>query len=142
MIGDGSLQQEVDILNRIVRYVPPNKANRMAMEIEPDQPHVDILLREYGLDNSRSKGADTPESEEIRVAGVCRTGIAPSGSRRCAVIPFWIYENLVPGTRPCGRSRGSKVSLASHAKSNAGRPSRAQTGSAALVEISACSFGL
>ena len=57
MIGDGSLQQEAVILNRIVRYVPPN---RMAMEIEPDQRHVDILLREHGLDDSRSKGVDTP----------------------------------------------------------------------------------
>ena len=60
MIGDGSLQREAVILNRIVRYVPPNKANRMAMEIEPDQRHVDILLREHGLDDSRSKGVDTP----------------------------------------------------------------------------------
>ena len=141
VIGDGNLQQEAVILNRIVRYVPPNKANRMAMEIEPDQRHVDILLREHGLDHSRSKGVDTP-SEEVRLAGVRRTGIAPSGSRRCAVIPFGSYENLVLGTGPCGRSRGSQVSLASHAKSNAGGPCRAQTGSAVLVEISACSFGL
>ena len=49
VIGDGSLQQEAVILNRIVRYVPPNKANRMAMEIEPDQRHVDILLREHAI---------------------------------------------------------------------------------------------
>ena len=45
VIGDGSLQQEAVFLNRIVRYVLPNEANRMAMEIEPDQRHVDILLR-------------------------------------------------------------------------------------------------
>ena len=32
VIGDGSLQQEVVILNRIVRYVPRNTAHRMAME--------------------------------------------------------------------------------------------------------------
>ena len=59
VIGDGSSQQEAVILNRIVRHVPPN-SNRMAMEIEPDQRHVDILLREHGLDDSRSKGVDTP----------------------------------------------------------------------------------
>ena len=41
-----------------------------------------------------------PESEEVRVARVRRTGIAPSGSRRCAVVPFWSYENLVFGTGP------------------------------------------
>ena len=34
------------------------------------------------------------------------------------------------------------MSLTSHATSNVGRPCRAQTGGAALVEISACSFGL
>ena len=60
VIGDGSLQQEAVIPNRIVRYVPPNNANRMAMEIEPDQRHEDILLREHGLDDSRSKRVDTP----------------------------------------------------------------------------------
>ena len=134
-IGDGSLQQEAVILNRIVRYVPPNKANRMAMEIEPDQRHVDILLREL-------QWCGHPESEEVRVARVRRTGIAPSGSRRCAVVPFWSYEHHVCGTGPCGRSRGGQVHLASHAKSNAGGPCRAQTGGAVLVEISACCFGL
>ena len=61
VIGDGSLQQEAVILNRIVSYVPQNKANKMAMEIEPDQRHVDILLREHGLDDFRSKGVDTQE---------------------------------------------------------------------------------
>ena len=73
VIGDGSLQQEAVILNRIVRYVPPNKANRRAMEIEPDQRHVDILLREHGLDDSRSKGLDTPrvkKSESQVFAGL------------------------------------------------------------------------
>ena len=59
VIGDGSSQQEAVILNRIVRYVPPNSTNRMAMEIEPDQRDVDILLRKHGLDDSRSKGVDT-----------------------------------------------------------------------------------
>ena len=104
-------------------YVPPNKANRMAMEIGPDQRHVDILLREHGLDDSRSKGVDTPRVKKSES-------------------PFWSDENLVLWTRPCGRSRSSKVSLASHAKSNAGGPCRAQKSSAVLVEISACSFGL
>ena len=61
VIGDGRLQEEAVILNRIVRYVPPSKANRMAMEIEPDQRHVDILLREHGLDDSPGH----PESEEV-----------------------------------------------------------------------------
>ena len=73
VIGDGSSQQEAVILNRIVRYVPPNKANRMAMEIEPDQRHVDILLREHGLDDSRSRGVDTPrvkKSESQVFAGL------------------------------------------------------------------------
>ena len=73
VIGDGSLQQEAVILNRIVRYVPPNEPNRMAMEIEPDQRHVDILLREHGLDDSRSKGVDTPrvkKSESQVFAGL------------------------------------------------------------------------
>ena len=73
VIGDGSLQQEAVILNRIVRFVPPNKANRMDMEIEPDQRHVDILLREHGLDDSRSKGVDTPrvkKSESQVFAGL------------------------------------------------------------------------
>ena len=60
VIGDGSLQQEAVIRNRFVRYVPQNKSNKMAMEIEPDQRHVDILLREHGLDDFRSKGVDTP----------------------------------------------------------------------------------
>ena len=36
--------------------MPQNKSNKMAMETEPDQRHVDILLREHGLDNLRSKG--------------------------------------------------------------------------------------
>ena len=73
VIGDGSLQQEAVILNRIVRYVPSNEANRMAMEIKPDQRHVDILLREHGLDDSRSKGVDTPrvkKSESQVFAGL------------------------------------------------------------------------
>ena len=73
VIGDGSLQQEAVILNRIVRYMPPNKASRMAMEMEPDQRHVDILLREHGLDDSRSKGVDTPrvkKSESQVFAGL------------------------------------------------------------------------
>ena len=73
VIGDGSLLQEAVILNRIVRYVPRNTAHRVAMEIEPDQRHVDILLRVHGLDGSRSKGVDTSESEEVRVAGVRTT---------------------------------------------------------------------
>ena len=45
----------------------------MAMEIVPDQRHVDILLREHGLDDSRSKGADTPrvkKSESQVFAGL------------------------------------------------------------------------
>ena len=73
VIGDGSLQQEAVILNRIVRYVPQNKSNKMAMEIEPDQRHVDILLREHGLDDFRSKGVDTPrvkKSESQVFAGL------------------------------------------------------------------------
>ena len=43
------------------------------MEIEPDQRHVDILLREHGLDDSRSKGVDTPrvkKSESQVFAGL------------------------------------------------------------------------
>ena len=73
VIGDGSSQQEAVILNRIVRNVPPNSTNRMAMEIETDQRHVDILLREHGLDDSRSKGVDTPrvkKSESQVFAGL------------------------------------------------------------------------
>ena len=73
VIGDGDLQLEAVILNRIVRYVPSNEANRMAMEIEPDQRHVDILLREHGLDDSRSKGVHTPrvkKSESQVFAGL------------------------------------------------------------------------
>ena len=73
VIGDGDLQQEAVILKRIVRYVPPNATNRMAMEIEPNQRHVDILLREHGLDDSRSKGVDTPrvkKSESQVFAGL------------------------------------------------------------------------
>ena len=142
VIGDGSLQQEAVILNRIVRYVPPNKANRMAMEIEPDQRHVDILLREHGLDDFRSKGVDTPRVKKSESQVFAGLELPPSGSRRCAVIPFWGYENFVPGARSSRRSRGGKVPLASHAKSNARRPGRAQAGGAVLVEVSACSFGL
>ena len=142
VIGDGSLQQEAVILNRIVRYVPPNEANRMAMEIEPDQRHVDILLREHGLDDSRSKGVDTPRVKKSESQVFAGLESPPSGSRRCEVVSFWSYENLIPGTGPCGCSRGSQVSLTSHAKSNADGPCRAQTGSAVPVEISACSFGL
>ena len=133
VIGDGSSQQEVVILNRLVRYVPPNATNRIAMEID-NQRHVDILLREHGL--------DVFSLQRCEVTGVCRTGIESSGSRKCEVVSFWSYENLIPGTGPCGCSRGSQVSLTSHAKSNAGGPCRAQTDSAVLVEISACSFGL
>ena len=36
VIGDGNLQQEAVILNRIARYVPLNKSNKMAIEIEAD----------------------------------------------------------------------------------------------------------
>ena len=39
----------------------------------PDQRHVDILLREHGLDDSRSKGVDTPrvkKSESQVFAGL------------------------------------------------------------------------
>ena len=113
VIGDGGLQQEAVILNRIVRYVPSNEANRMAMEIEPDQRHVDILLREHGLDDSRSKGVDIPrvkKSETQVFAGL--------ESPPLEVVPFWSCENLIPGTRPRGCSRGSQVSPASHAKSH------------------------
>ena len=73
VIGDGNVQQEAVILNRIARYVPQNKSNNMAMEIEPDQRHVDILLREHGLDGLRSKGLDTPrvkKSESQVFAGL------------------------------------------------------------------------
>ena len=63
------------------------------MEIEPDQRHVDILLREHGLDDSRSKGVDTPrvkKSESQVFAGLespplDREGVSvdwfPDGSR-------------------------------------------------------------
>ena len=51
-------------------------------------------------------------------------------------------ENFVPGARSCRRSRGGKVPLASHAKSNATRPGRAQASDAVPVEVSACSFDL
>ena len=43
------------------------------MEIEPDQRHGDILLREHGLDDCRSKGVDTPrvkKSESQAFAGL------------------------------------------------------------------------
>ena len=112
------------------------------MEIEPDQRHVDILLREHGLDDSRSKGVDTPrmkKSESQVFAGLESHPLDREGVR---FIPFWSYENLIFGTGPCGCSRGSQVSLTSHAKSNAGGTCRAQTGSAVLVEISPCKFGL
>ena len=109
VIGDGSLQQEAVILNRIVRYVPPNKANRMAMEIEPDQRHVDILLREHGLDDSHSKGVDTPRVKKFESQVFAGLESHPSESRRCAEIPFWSHENFVFGTGLCGRSRGNHV---------------------------------
>ena len=73
VIGDGSSQQKALILNRIVRCVPSNKANRMAMKIEPDQRHVNILLREHELEDFRSKGVDTPrvkKSESQVFAGL------------------------------------------------------------------------
>ena len=142
VIGDGSSQQEALILNRIVRNVQPNATNRMAVEIEPDQRHVDILLREHGLDDSRSKGVDTPrvkKSESQVIAGLESPPLDRQGVR---LYRSGVYENLIPGTGPCGCSRSSQVSLTSHAKSNACGPCRAQTGSAVLVEISACSVGL
>ena len=112
------------------------------MEIEPDQRHVDILLREHGLDDSRSKGVDTPRVKKSESQVFAGLESPPLGSRRCEVISFWSYEKLIPGTGPCGCSRGNQVSLTSHAKAIVGGPCRAQTGSAVLVEISACSFGL
>ena len=45
----------------------------MVMENDPDQRHVDILLREHGLDDLRSKGVDTPrvkKSESQVFAGL------------------------------------------------------------------------
>ena len=89
VIGHGSLQQEAVILNRIVRYVPQNKSNRMAMEIEPDQRHVDILLREHSLDDFRSKGVDTPKVKKSESQVFAGLETPPSGSRRCEVKPFW-----------------------------------------------------
>ena len=84
VISHGSLQQEAVILNRIVRYVPSNEANRMATEIEPDQRHVDILLREHGLNDSRSKGVDTPrvkKSESQVFAGLESSPLDREGVR-------------------------------------------------------------
>ena len=42
------------------------------MEIEPDQRLVDMLLREHGLDDSRSKGVDprVKKSESQVFAGL------------------------------------------------------------------------
>ena len=142
VIGDGSSQQEAVILNRIVRYVPPNATNRMAMEIEPDQRHVDILLREHGLDDSRSKGVDTPrvkKSESQVFAGLESLPLDREGVR--------LYRSGVMRISYLGQDRAdvqeaAKCLLTSRAKYNAGGPCRAQTGSAVLVEISACGFGL
>jgi len=59
-IGEGDQVQEAVILNRIVRYVPRNEHGKMQMEIEADQRHVEVLIQEFGLRESRSKGVDTP----------------------------------------------------------------------------------
>ena len=107
VIGDGSLQQEAVILNRIVRCVPPNKANSMAMEIEPDQRHVDILSRERGLDDSRSKGVDTPrvkKSESQVFAGLESPPLDREGVR--------LYRSGALRISYLGQDRSSKVSLA------------------------------
>ena len=56
------------------------------MEIEPDQRHVDILLREHGLDDSRSKGVDTPrvkKSESQVFAGLESPPLDREGVRLC-----------------------------------------------------------
>ena len=118
VIGDGELQQEAVILNRIVRYVPSNEANKMAMEIEPDQRHVDILLREHGLDDSRSKGVDTlrvKKSESQVFAGLESPPLDPEGVR--------LYLSGVMRISYLGQDRvdvqeAAKCLFASHAKSH------------------------
>eukprot|EP00971_Amphidinium_carterae_P223330 4431329-Amphidinium_carterae.1 len=46
--------QELVYLNRVIRAVPETQS----MEIEADQRHVNMVLRELGLDTSNCKGKD------------------------------------------------------------------------------------
>ena len=108
--------------------MPQNKANRMAMamEIEPDQRHVDIVLREHGLDDSRSKGVDTPrvkKSESQVFAGLESPPLDREGVR--------LYRSGAMRISYLGQDRADVQNAAkclSRAKSNAGRPCRAQAG--------------
>ena len=48
--------REVVFLNRVLRYVPGTSP---AIEIESDQRHIEVLIKELGLEQE-SKGSDMP----------------------------------------------------------------------------------
>ena len=50
-------------MNRIIRYVPKNENGKMQMEVEADQRHVEVLIQEFGLEESKCKGVDTPRTK-------------------------------------------------------------------------------
>ena len=53
-------EKEAVTLTRVVRYVPKDADGLMAMELDPDQGHVDVLLTALGLTDDKVKGAATP----------------------------------------------------------------------------------
>ena len=72
-----SQMQEAEILNRVQRYVPRDADERMAMKLEPDQRHVDVLLTELELTGTGKvqvvEGGESPllKPEGVRI---CRSG--------------------------------------------------------------------
>ncbi len=65
-IGEGAEMQELVVLNRIVRHVPAKGLQGEAMEMEADLRHAEVLLRQYGLDEERTKKAETPRAKKTQ----------------------------------------------------------------------------
>ena len=58
--GEVEQEQEAAMLNRVARCVSRDAEWRMAMELAPDQRHVEVLLTELGLADAQVKKAARP----------------------------------------------------------------------------------